>query len=121
MKTVQELVADAKSAAHCLTPDGAKAMIAEEQDPLLLDVREPMEVAQQRVVGFTNIPRGVLEMKIAEVCPQWDRAIFIHCATGGRAALSAQQLAKMGYQRVYVIDCACDTLVNVMGQVSDNG
>jgi rhodanese-related sulfurtransferase len=111
MKTVQQLIAEAKSGAHCLTADAAKAEIQSKSDPLLIDVREPAELAELAVAGFINIPRGVLEMKIGDIAGRLDRPIYIHCATGGRAALSAAQLTLLGYSDVNVIDCNCDTLV----------
>lgn len=116
MKTAQELIAEAKAQTCCISAEDAKQKISGISDMLLLDVREPGEVDQQKVSGFLNIPRGVLEMKIADICPKPNTPIFIHCATGGRAALSAVQLGKMGYSNVYVIDCNCDTLVDVLLQ-----
>lgn len=111
MRTAQEMIAEAKAKACCISADQAKSQIAGQPEVLLLDVREPSEVDQLRVAGFVNVPRGVLEMKIEQLCPDHNKPIYIHCATGGRAALSAVQLEKMGYTNVSVIDCNCDTLV----------
>lgn len=115
MKTMQELVSETKASLHCLTPEQAQQRIDQTQNGVLIDVREPAEVAQKRVKGFVNIPRGVLEMKIGELAPTADTPIYLHCASGGRAALSAAALTHMGYGNVHVIDCSCDTLIETMG------
>lgn len=75
---------------------------------LILDVREPGEVSGRPVAGSLNIPRGVLEMKLIEVCADADKPIYLHCATGGRAVLAAEQLQRMGYSSVSAISCGLD-------------
>lgn len=105
--TVPELVGQARAKVRSLDAAGAKAEIVENRG-LLIDVREPAEVAAKPVHGSINIPRGVLEMKIGELCPRADQPIYIHCATGGRAALAAEQLQRMGYQNVQALACSVD-------------
>ena len=118
MKTLRELIAETKASVHCLTPAGAQALVAEHPDVLRIDVREPAETAEKRVDGFTNIPRGVLEMKIGELARQADHPILLHCATGGRAALASAALEHMGYTNVHIVDCDCDELIRQWGSVS---
>lgn len=77
---------------------------------LVIDVREPGEVSGKPVAGSVNIPRGVLEMKITDLCAEPDRAIYLHCATGGRATLAAEQLQRMGYSEVSAISCGLDDI-----------
>lgn len=115
MMTLQDLISETKANLHCVTASTAREMIGKLDNALLIDVREPGEVAQKRVSGFVNIPRGVLEMKIGEFAGNPDTPIFLHCATGGRASLAAASLTHMGYRNVNVIDCDCDTLIDVMG------
>lgn len=116
LKTLQELVASTKSAVHCLTPDAAREQLAHSANALVIDVREPGEVAQKRPAGTINIPRGVLEMKITEHTTNPDQPILLHCATGGRAALAAAALGQMGFTNVSVIDCSCDDLIAAFGE-----
>ena len=63
---------------------------------------------QKSAAKSYNIPRGVLEMKITEVCPDANAPIYLHCASGGRARLAAEQLLRMGYLRVAAISCNID-------------
>ncbi|MBZ2168760.1 MULTISPECIES: rhodanese-like domain-containing protein [Marinobacter] len=115
LKNLQEIVADTKSSLHCLTPQAAKDLLSESSNALVIDVREPGEVAEKRAAGTINIPRGVLEMKITDHTTDPDRLILLHCATGGRAALSAAALKHMGFRNVSIIDCSCDELITHFG------
>lgn len=117
LKTLKDIVAETKSALHCLTPKAAKELIDENSDALVIDVREPGEVAEKRPAGTINIPRGVLEMKITDHTTDPERAILLHCATGGRAALAAAALEHMGFRNVSVIDCSCDEVIEHLGSV----
>ncbi|MFE8072260.1 rhodanese-like domain-containing protein [Marinobacteraceae bacterium S3BR75-40.1] len=115
MKTLPEIVAETKEHLHCLSPEAAKERMARDDNPLMIDVREPGEVQEKRVNDFINIPRGVLEMKIYEQTQDPERPIYLHCATGGRAALSAAALERMGFRNVHVIDSDCDHLIEHLG------
>lgn len=81
---------------------------------ILLDVREPAEVSEKPVEDSINIPRGVLEMKMLEKVKDPKTPIYVHCASGVRAKLSAEQLMLVGYESVSVITCPVDNIVNAM-------
>ena len=110
IKLLSDIVAEAKEGEHCLTIEESKKLVSSCENPLLLDVREPPEHSLDYVEGFINIPRGVLEMKLPELCDNPDRCILIHCATGGRAALSANALRKMGYKNVHLISATFEDI-----------
>lgn len=114
IKSVQELAAEAKQNLQCLTIEGAKTLLGQCDNPLLIDVREVGEHAEAAVKGFTNIPRGVLEMKIGELCQDSSRCIILHCGTGGRAAFAAQSLEKMGYNNVHLINASFAEIKHAM-------
>jgi rhodanese-related sulfurtransferase len=104
LKTVPELVAEAREGLRCL--DAATALAEmKENDGTILDVRELVEVNNLAAPRSLHIPRGVLEMKVTEVIQDENHPIYVHCATGGRATLAAQQLIKMGYRQVAVVTC----------------
>lgn len=115
LKTLQQLVAETKTSLHCLTPDAAREALEGDSDALVIDVREPGEVAEKRPRGTVNIPRGVLEMKITDYTTDPEHPIYLHCATGGRAALAAAALENMGFTNVSIIDCSCDDLITQVG------
>lgn len=99
MKTAADLIAAAKARVREVTPDEVRAMRADKQDFVLLDVREPNEVAMGRVPGAMPIARGVLESAVETRVPR-GRRVVVYCASGNRSALAADTLQQMGYSDV---------------------
>ena len=110
LKTPAQVIEAAKGRTNCISAEKAAVLLAELDNALLIDVREPAEAAQASVKSAINIPRGLLEMKIGEFCSTADTPIFVHCAAGGRAALSAASLQDMGYENLYVIAARFDEI-----------
>ena len=94
------LVDQAKSEIKEITPDDLKNMQQKKENFTLLDVREPDEVAQGAISGAEPLPRGLLEYKIDTVTTDKDQPIVCYCGGGGRSALAAQSLKKMGFKNV---------------------
>lgn len=74
----------------------------------LIDVREPGEFVTGHIEGAINMPRGVLEMQIGghpalEGKQVGDVCIYLICRSGGRSALAAESLEKMGIDKVYSV------------------
>lgn len=105
-----DLIAAAKLQCNCLEPVAAKLLFDRHDNAVIIDVREPKEAEESCLIDSTNIPRGLLEMKITSVCEDHGTPIFIHCAAGGRASLSASTLQTMGYSNVHVIDATFDEI-----------
>ncbi|MDX1519766.1 MAG: rhodanese-like domain-containing protein [Gammaproteobacteria bacterium] len=103
-KNVQDIIAETKEGCHCLNPHDAREFYDTTTGATIIDVREPGEVEKGKLKQSINIPRGLLELKIAELCPSDDVPILLHCGAGGRASLSARALQEMGYSNVHVID-----------------
>lgn len=62
--------------------------------PVVVDVREPDEVAVWSIAGSVNIPLGALEARMDEL---GDRPVVTVCASGGRSAKAADLLAAAGH------------------------
>lgn len=65
-----------------MTPQQAKAAV-DAGDAVLIDVREPDEVAQAAIPGAVHIPMGDLLDRLADV-PR-DRTVIFSCHSGGRS------------------------------------
>ena len=115
IKPASEFIADAKSQCDCLDVASAKALFDQLENAIIIDVREPGEANESKLNDSINIPRGLLEMKIPDLCPEPDTAIFTHCAGGGRASLSAARLQEMGYTNVHVILAVFDEIKETFG------
>jgi len=71
---------------------------------VLLDVREASEWAQGSPPDAMQLARSRLELEIEQQLPDRQREILLLCAAGSRALLCADTLARMGYQRLAVVD-----------------
>ncbi len=105
-RTVQQMLAEAHAAVPKISAQDAKAKMQE--GALLLDIRDAPELERTgRAVGAHHIPRGMLEFRADDTVPfhdpemRKDRAIILHCASGGRAALAGKLLKDMGFGEVY--------------------
>lgn len=100
MKTAHDLVVAAKQAVQEITID--QAVEAIQSCDLLIDVRETEEYMAGYLPGAVHMSRGMLEFKMANnpSLQARDINIVLYCKTSGRAALSAQSLAQMGYSHV---------------------
>lgn len=107
LTSLPELISNARSHLRCLD---AKTAIMEMQKNggTMLDVREPAELTDLPAPHSLNVPRGILEMKVMDAIPDATHPIYVHCATGGRATLAAEQLERLGYTQVAVVTCAAD-------------
>lgn len=105
--SLKDLVAEARSHVAVVSPQEAH-----DSADLVLDVREPTELeANGRVAGALNIPRGVLEMRadpdsqaaesrLTEL--RGSGRVQVLCGSGGRAAMAAHTLSRMGYDAAVI-------------------
>jgi rhodanese-related sulfurtransferase len=97
--TPHDLVIEAKGKITEVNTADAQGLLGKR---IVIDVREYDEFSAGHLPGAINIPRGVLEFKIGMVpeCANKSGAFLIYCRTSGRAALSAVQLKKIGYENI---------------------
>jgi molybdopterin/thiamine biosynthesis adenylyltransferase/rhodanese-related sulfurtransferase len=78
-----------------VTPKELKARIDAGNAPVILDVREPHEIAICRIPGSRTIPLGELPRRLDEL----DRTseIVVHCKSGGRSAKAVGVLRQAGF------------------------
>ncbi len=78
-----------------------KDRMANHEDLIILDVRQPDERADFHVAGDTLfIPLGELPDRIDELDPYRNREIIIYCRSGNRSGQACQYLAQHGFQTV---------------------
>lgn len=66
------------------------------QTVLILDVREPEEVAVSMIEGAVHIPAGQVLKRIDEVDPL--EPVVVVCRSGVRSAKVTEQLTELGYE-----------------------
>ena len=103
--TLADLVKDAKSRIREITAEELHQEMENNREHVIVDVREPGEFQNWRISGAMLIPRGVLEPAVDLDNPQRNQAlsnargqkVVLYCSTGGRSALAADVLQKMGF------------------------
>jgi rhodanese-related sulfurtransferase len=95
----EKLVAEAKKKVTEILPTEAAAK-SKSGEALIIDVREKDEWDEEHIPDATHMSRGTIELDIEEKVPDTDALIICHCGGGGRSALAAENLQKMGYKNV---------------------
>jgi rhodanese-related sulfurtransferase len=81
-----------------IDPVTLKARLDRGESVLILDVREPFEIALAPFPGATHIPMGDVPSRLTELDP--DRETVVVCHHGVRSAQVAMYLAQNGFERV---------------------
>jgi rhodanese-related sulfurtransferase len=109
-KSAAQMVAEAKGQVENLTPQQVAAEV-EGGDVTLIDIREDDERLQSGAIpNAVRAPRGMLEFWADPTSPyhreEFDpaRRTVLYCASGGRSALAADTLQRMGYRNVAHLD-----------------
>ena len=110
MKTsASQMVAQAKANIENLSPDQVAAEL-EAGSATLIDIREEGERSNGRIAAAHHASRGMLEFYADPSGPYHreefdpEGRIILVCASGGRSALAADTLQRMGYSNVAHLD-----------------
>ena len=95
----ENLVAKAKKKITEISPTQAAAK-SKSGDAVIVDVREKDEWNEEHIPDAIHMSRGTIELDIEEKVPNTNAMIICHCGGGGRSALAAENLQKMGYKNV---------------------
>jgi rhodanese-related sulfurtransferase len=95
----EKLVAEAKKKITEISPIEAAAK-SQSGEAVIVDVREKDEWDEEHIPDATHLSRGTIELDIEEKVPDPNALIICHCGGGGRSALAAESLQKMGYKNV---------------------
>lgn len=82
-----------------LSPSEAVRVINQD-DSLVLDVREDNEIASGRIGGAKHIPVGSLQKRMDDIAKYKDKPVVVYCRSGNRSAMAASQLTSAGFQDV---------------------
>lgn len=82
----------------------------------LLDVRERGEYALSHIPEACPLPRGLLEILLAELVPRTTTPIVLYCDDGHRSGLAARTCERLGYQRVHILEGGMDAWTAVGGE-----
>ena len=95
----QKLVYEAKKNITEISPEDAAEKL-KSSEATIIDVRDKDEWDEGHIPGAIHMSRGTIEFDIEEKVPDPNAMIICHCGGGGRSALAAENLQKMGYKKV---------------------
>lgn len=70
-------------------------------DTVLLDVREDKELSDGTISGAKHIALGNLSARISELQNAKDKPVLVYCRSGNRSGVACQQLTKEGFSDVH--------------------
>lgn len=73
------------------------AMLKDETDAIILDVRRPAEFAEGHIPGAINIPNEEIGTKEIPRLPLKEQRIYVYCRSGRRSKQACLKLFKLGY------------------------
>lgn len=108
MKTYSQLIEECLDTVEEVFPWDLEEELQSNNQPLLLDIREPEEFNAMHVKDSMNVPRGILEQScewefeetIPELVQARDKPIIVICRSGNRSVLAAYTMQQMGYENV---------------------
>ncbi|MBB6429093.1 rhodanese-like domain-containing protein [Algisphaera agarilytica] len=83
-----------------VTPRAVKTLREAGEDFVLLDVREPREIAAAAVDGAVVVPMGEIPSRLSELEPRAQEKIVVMCHHGVRSMRVAAFLRQQGFQDV---------------------
>ena len=101
-KDETEKESDGKTSSYTqISMKEAVAMMEEETDYIILDVRTPEEFAEKHIPDAINIPNETIGEEPIPELPRKDQRILVYCRSGNRSKQASGKLAALGYTNVY--------------------
>jgi len=83
------------------THDATRLM--NDENPVVLDVREVKEAAVGRLPNAVHIPLSDLKTRVGELAKSTKRPVIVYCDRGQRSRGAVGVLGKNGFERIYVL------------------
>ena len=82
----------------------AAVQLMNNEDIVVLDVREPSETAAGKITKAIQIPVGAVKTRIAEIEKHKDKTLLVYCKNGARSGVACKELGKNGFDKVYSLN-----------------
>ena len=83
-----------------LTGDRLSALLGEQKQPVVLDVRSAAEYAAGHIAGAAHIPFWAVPWRSGKLRVAADQTIVVYCGHGPRALFAQWALRRRGFTRV---------------------
>jgi len=83
-----------------ISVEDAIAMMAQESDYIILDVRRPDEFAEGHIPNAVNVPNETIGTAEIPELPDKKQLIMVYCRSGRRSKEASEKLVKLGYTNI---------------------
>ena len=83
-----------------ISTDEAIAMMGEENNYIILDVRTPEEFADKHIPDAINIPNETIGTEEIPELPDKEQLILVYCRSGNRSKQASDKLVNLGYTNI---------------------
>ncbi len=80
--------------------DEAVAMMEEESNYVILDVRTAQEYQDEHIPDAINVPNETIDTEEIPELPDKEQLILVYCRSGNRSKKAAGKLAALGYTNI---------------------
>lgn len=80
--------------------DAATVQRLLQEGALLIDVRSPAEYAAGHLPMARNVPHDQIAVQLPRLQADKEGVLLLHCRSGRRSHIAAEQLRQLGYRRV---------------------
>ena len=98
--SADDKTADDKKTYSQVSPEEAAAMMEEETDYIILDVRTQEEYEDRHIPDAVCIPNETIGSAEIPELPDKDQLILVYCRSGNRSKQAAEKLVSLGYTNV---------------------
>jgi len=95
------LVSCSNGGFEVITPAEAKEMIDNNEDVIILDVREQSEFDKEHIPDAVLLSLGDIEDRADDVIPDKTKTYLVYCRSGNRSNEASKILVSLGYENVY--------------------
>ena len=92
--------AESEASYRQVSMDEAIAMMEEENDYIILDVRTPEEFAEKHIPDAINIPNETIGTEEIPELPDKEQLILVYCRSGNRSKQASEKLVRLGYTNI---------------------
>ena len=86
-----------------LTP-AAAVQLMNNEDVVVLDVREPAETVGGKIAKAIQIPVGGIAKRISELEKHKNKTMLVYCKSGARSGMACKELSKNGFEKVFSLN-----------------
>lgn len=82
----------------------AQQLLERKQDVVVVDVRTPEEYAEGHVPGAINVPHDRINEFLQQLDNEKSSQLVLYCRSGRRAKLAANELHKLGFGSITLLE-----------------